>query len=70
MAGIKTRNGQIVAHRKYYHGGKEYRPCLVICRKISGNGYKKMMSANCLETGEVVKNHQGRAMPWAQIKWD
>ena len=70
MAGIKTRRGVQVKHRKYFYKGKEHKPCQVVCRKISGKGYKKMMSANCIETGEVIKNHQGSPMPWAHIQWD
>jgi hypothetical protein len=29
-----------------------------------------LRSANYLDTGEVVKNHQGRAMPWNLINFD
>ena len=70
MAGIKARKGIQVHHAKYYVGGREVKPCLVYQRKILSNGYKKLKSANYIDTGEVVKNSQGRAMPWNVIQFD
>lgn len=70
MAGIKTRKGQQVIHRKHFVNGREVRPCQVYQKKITSNGYKKLRSANYLDTGELVKNHQGRAMPWNLINFD
>ena len=55
MAGIKARKGQQVHHVKYYVGGREVRPCLVYQRKILSNGYKKLKSANYIDTGETSK---------------
>jgi hypothetical protein len=39
-------------------------------KKMLSNGFKKLKSANYTDTGEVVKNSQGRAMPWNLIEFD
>tara|TARA_Y100000114_G_scaffold137971_1_gene140609 strand:- start:177 stop:389 length:213 start_codon:yes stop_codon:yes gene_type:complete len=70
MAGIKARKGTVQIQPKYFVKGREVKPCQVHQKKISSNGYKMLRSANYLDTGEVVKNHQGRAMPWNLIKFD
>ncbi len=70
MAGIKARKGMVQIQPKYFVKGREVKVCLVYQKKISSNGYKKLKSANYLDTGEVVKNHQGRAMPWNLIDFD
>jgi protein-disulfide isomerase-like protein with CxxC motif len=70
MAGIKTRKGTVQIQPKYFVKGREVKPCQVYQKKISSNGFKMLRSANYLDTGEVVKNHQGRAMPWNLINFD
>jgi protein-disulfide isomerase-like protein with CxxC motif len=70
MAGIKTRKGTVQIQPKYFVKGREVKPCQVYQKKISSNGFKMLKSANYLDTGEVVKNHQGRAMPWNLINFD
>jgi len=70
VSGIKTRRGQQTHHRQYSVGGRKVRPCLVYQKKILSNGFKKLKSANYTDTGEVVKNSQGRAMPWNLIEFD
>jgi protein-disulfide isomerase-like protein with CxxC motif len=70
MAGIKTRKGTVQIQPKYFVKGREVKPCQVYQKKISSNGFKMVRSANYLDTGEVVKNHQGRAMPWNLINFD
>jgi len=70
MAGKKTNKGVQQQHQKYFVKGREVRPCAVYQKKILSNGYKKLRSANYIDTGEVVKNHQGNAMPWAVIQFD
>jgi len=70
MAGSKNRKGPSIPGPKYYIKGREVRPCQVHQKKISSNGYKMLRSANYLDTGEVVRNHQGRATPWNLIKFD
>ena len=70
MAGIKKRKGVQVKHSKYFYKGKEYKPCMVVCKKVFGNGYKKMLSANSIEDGSLILNQNNRPMPWQHIPWD
>ena len=70
MAGIKARKGLVVPGPKYFIKGREVRPCQVYQKKITSNGYKMLRSANYIDTGELVKNSQGRAMPWNMINFD
>ena len=70
MAGFKKSKGPKVLHRKYFYKGREYKPCQVVCSKVMGRCYKKIMSANCVEDGSLILNQNGRPMPWAHIQWD
>ena len=70
MAGIKARKGTVQIQPKYFVNGRQVKPCQVHQKKISSNGYKMLRSANYVDTGEVVRNHQGRATPWNLIKFD
>ena len=70
MAGIKARKGTVQIQPKYFVKGREVRPCQFYQKKITSNGYKMLRSANYIDTGELVKNSQGRAMPWNMINFD
>lgn len=67
MAGKKQRTGLEQVHRKFYANGQEWKPCLVVMRKMLGNGTKRFMTAQSVQTGELYLNSQGRPMPWANI---
>ena len=70
MAGIKARKGTVQIQPKYFVNGRQVKVCLVYQKKMSAKGWGGLRSANYLDTGEVVRNHQGRAMPWNLIKFD
>jgi len=70
MAGVKSRKGQQTVHQKYQVNGRPVRPCQVYQQKISGSGYRRYGSANYTDSGETVKDHNGRAIPWRQIDFD
>lgn len=69
MAGVKTSKGQKTNHTKYYARGQEWRPCLVIQRKRSGNGTREFMAAQSVETGLIYKNSHGNTAPWHSIRF-
>ena len=70
MVGHKTRRGPKVQHKKYFYKGKEYKPAMVVCQKVFSKNYRKLLSANCVETGDILLNTQGRPWPWQTIQWD
>jgi len=70
MAGIKSRKGQQTNHQKYAVNGRPVRPCQVYLQKTSGNGYTRYGSANFIDSGETVQDHNGIAIPWRQIDFD
>jgi len=70
MAGTKNRKGPSILKPKYFIKGREVRPCQVYQKKITSNGYKMLRAANFVDTGDLVKNSQGRAMPWSVINFD
>ena len=70
MAGTKTRKGIQLKHRQYFYKGKEYKACMVRCKKVFGNGYKQMLSASSIEDGSLILNQNKRPTPWQHIQWD
>jgi|TARA_Y100000296_G_C5152258_1_gene247105 hypothetical protein len=70
MAGTKNRKGPSILKPKYFIKGREVRPCQVYQKKITSNGYKMLRVASFVDTGDLVKNSQGRAMPWSVINFD
>ena len=69
MAGVKTRKGQQTPHTRYYRNGQEWKPAMVVTRKMFGNGYKEYMAAQSVQTGELYRNHHGRVAPWHSIQF-
>ena len=67
MAGVKKHNGPQQIHSRFYADGQEWKPCLVVMRKMFGNGNKRFMTAQSVQTGELYRNAQGRPMPWQAI---
>lgn len=67
MAGVKARKGQTVSHQRYYAKGQEWRPARAVTRKMFGNGYKDIMAAQSVQTGELYKTPAGRVAPWQSI---
>ena len=70
MVGHKTRRGPKVQHKKYFFKGKRYVQTIVVCPKPLSGNYRKLLSASCVETGDIPLNHQGRPQPWQTIQWD
>lgn len=69
MAGVKKQKGSEQVHRKFYAMGQEWRPVKISQKKIFGKGYKTFIGAQSIQTGELYKNQNGRAMPWANISF-
>ena len=69
MAGIKTRKCSQTYHAKYYLNGQEWKPAMVITKKMFGDGYKEYMAAQSVQTGELYHNHHGRIAPWHSIEF-
>jgi hypothetical protein len=69
MAGTKKAKGQPSIHSKYYRNGQEWKPAMVIARKMFGNGYKEYMAAQSVQTGELYRNSHGRIAPWHSIQF-
>jgi|TARA_B100001245_G_C22551712_1_gene276011 hypothetical protein len=70
MAGSKNRKGPSIPGPKYYIKGRQVKPVQVHQKKITSSGYKMLRSASFVDTGDLVKNSQGRAMPWSVINFD
>ena len=69
MAGIKTRRGQQSIHTNCYRNGQEWKPAMVVTKKMFGNGYREYMAAQSVQTGELYRNHHGRIAPWHSIQF-
>jgi hypothetical protein len=40
-----------------------------VTRKMFGNGYKEIMAAQSVQTGELYKTPAGRVAPWQSISF-
>jgi len=69
VAGVKTSKGQKTNHVRYYARGQEWRPVKAVTRKMFGNGYKDIMAAQSVQTGELYKTPAGRVAPWQSISF-
>lgn len=70
MAGVKKRKGTVQVQRVYRYHGEVHRPVLVAVKKLFSNGYSKYISGKGVESQEVVRDANGRPVPWKNINWD
>jgi len=67
VPGKKTNKGLSQTQTRYYHRGQEYKPSAVITKKVVGNGHKKIIGCQSVETGEILRNTHGRPAPWHSV---
>ena len=70
MAGVKKRQGEVKPQKQFYLNGEQHRPVLVAVKKLFSDGYAKYISGKGMENQEVVKDQNGRPVPWRSIDWD
>lgn len=67
MAGAKKTKGIQTDHKRFYTLDQEWRPCKVSQKKLYSRGYKTFMSAQSVQTGDIYRDENGKAVSWHNI---
>lgn len=69
MPRTKTNSGVKQTQTRYYLRGEEYKPSLMVTKKMFGNGYKEIIGCQSVETGKTLLNAAGKPRPWHSVQF-